>query len=199
MPFDQLAARIGFKALVHVGDGFSPGPPPVALRLAGFAPLQPLICYESLFPSSFARSGPRPAWIANVSNDAWFGNTSGPWQNLNLSSYRAIEEGLPMVRATPTGVSAVVDAYGRATARLGIGRAGDIDAPLPSPLAPTPYTRWRDLPFWILCAAAGACALGSGFGASRRGWVSAGPPLAAADARGAGPLSRGRSDEAAPR
>ena len=151
MPFDTLAGLIGFKTLVHIGDGFSTGPRPVALSVPGLAPFQPLICYEGLFPSSFARSGPRPAWIANVSNDAWFGETSGPWQHLNLASYRAIEEGVPVIRATPTGVSAVVDAYGRPKALLGLGKAGVIDADLPPALAPTPYSRWRDGPFWIFC------------------------------------------------
>jgi apolipoprotein N-acyltransferase len=151
MPMDKLAGAVGFKALVHIGDGFTPGPRPVAMSLPGFAPFQPLICYESLFPSSFARTGPRPTWIVNVSNDAWFGETSGPWQHLNIASYRAIEEGVPIVRATPTGVSAVIDGYGRPKTLLGLGKAGVIDADLPQALAPTPYSRWRDGPFWILC------------------------------------------------
>ena len=110
-----------------------------------------LICYESLFPGAFARSGPRPNWIANISNDAWFGETSGPWQHLNLASYRAIEEGVPVVRATPTGVSAVVDSYGRPLQLLKLGQAGVIDQLLPPPLRRTLYSRWRDLPFWVLC------------------------------------------------
>ena len=159
MPFDKLAGAVGFKALVKIGDGFTSGPPSVALSLPGLAPLQPLICYEGLFPSSFARTGPRPAWIANVSNDAWFGETSGPWQHLNLASYRAIEEGIPVVRATPTGVSAVVDGYGRPKALLKLGVAGVIDADLPPALAPPPYTRWRDAPFWIFCIAGAMIAL----------------------------------------
>jgi apolipoprotein N-acyltransferase len=94
----------------------------------------------------------RPAWILNVSNDAWFGRTSGPLQHLNIASYRAIEEGLPMVRATPTGVSAVIDAYGRVqpAARLGLGDFGIIDAPLPPALAPTPYVRWDDGVFALM-------------------------------------------------
>lgn len=156
MPFDALAARIGFKALVHMaGDGFTPGPRPVALSLPGLPAVQPLICYESLFPSTFARTGVRPQWIVNVSNDAWFGDTSGPWQHLNLASYRAIEEGVPMVRATPTGVSAIIDAYGRPLSTLGMERAGVLDSDLPGALKPTLYTRWRDAPFWILCVIAG--------------------------------------------
>jgi apolipoprotein N-acyltransferase len=94
----------------------------------------------------------RPAWILNVSNDAWFGVTSGPLQHLNMASYRAIEEGLPIVRATPTGVSAVIDAFGRVEpgARRGLGEVGVIDARLPPALRPTPYTRFGDLPFTLM-------------------------------------------------
>jgi apolipoprotein N-acyltransferase len=150
MPMDKLMGAIGFKALVHVGDGFTPGPPPAPMQVAGLPPVQALVCYESLFPAFVADDHPRPAWIVNVSNDAWFGQTSGPWQHLNLASYRAIEEGLPMIRATPTGVSAVVDARGRPLARIGLGQKGVIDANLPGAVAPPPYRSLRDGPFWLL-------------------------------------------------
>jgi apolipoprotein N-acyltransferase len=115
-----------------------------------------LICYEALFPGftreAIRRSGVRPAWILNVSNDAWFGATSGPLQHLNIASYRAIEEGLPIVRATPTGVSAVIDAYGRILpgARLGLGGFGVIDARLPAALPATPFSNWGDSLFGAL-------------------------------------------------
>jgi apolipoprotein N-acyltransferase len=141
---------------VHVGDGFTPGPRPAPIAPPGLPPLQPLICYESLFPGftreGQAASGQRAAWIANLSNDAWFGATSGPWQHLNIASYRAIEEGLPMVRATPTGVSAVIDAYGRIQPGqwLGHGKYGVIDARLPQALQPTLFNRIGDLPLLIL-------------------------------------------------
>jgi len=106
------------------------------------------------------RAALRPAWILNISNDAWFGQGSGPLQHLNIASYRAIEEGLPMVRATPTGVSAMIDAYGRIRpgARLGLGALGVIDARLPPALAPTPYARWNDLGFAVLLLVSGASA-----------------------------------------
>ncbi len=136
MPASQLMSVIGFKKLTHMGeDGFSSGPRPRPMLVAGVGLIQPLICYESLFPG-FVREGAqqvgaRPAWIVNVSNDAWFGQTSGPWQHLNLASYRAIEEGVPVVRATPTGISAVIDAQGRPLRTLGLGKSGVIDASLP--------------------------------------------------------------------
>jgi apolipoprotein N-acyltransferase len=161
LPFDALAGRLGIKTFVHVGDGFSPGPRPRPLKLAGLPPAQPLICYEALYPGftreGAAASGVRAAWIVNISNDAWFGATSGPLQHLNIASYRAIEEGLPMVRATPTGVSAVVDAFGRRTASLGEGALGVIDQPLPPALTPTPFSRWGDLPFAALLLLSAAC------------------------------------------
>jgi apolipoprotein N-acyltransferase len=123
---------------------------------AGLPALQPLICYEALFPGftreAIRRSGVRPAWILNISNDAWFGATSGPLQHLNIASYRAIEEGLPIVRATPTGVSAVIDAYGRILpgARLGLGGFGVVDAHLPAALPATWFSRLGETLFEAL-------------------------------------------------
>ena len=156
MPLGDLATKVGFRSLVHMPEDFTAGPPSRPLTAAGLPPVQPLICYEALFPGLVRRGvvepGVRPAWILNVSNDAWFGMTSGPLQHLNLASYRAIEEGLPMVRSTPTGVSAVIDAYGRVLpgARLGLGAFGVIDARLPPALAPTLYVRWNDWLFAVM-------------------------------------------------
>ncbi|HKR88625.1 MAG TPA: apolipoprotein N-acyltransferase [Phenylobacterium sp.] len=156
MPLAQLATRVGFRSLVHMPDDFTAGPPSRPLSPEGLPAVQPLICYEALFPGLTRRGpaapGPRPAWILNISNDAWFGVTSGPLQHLNLASYRAIEQGLPLVRSTPTGVSAVIDAYGRVLprARLGLGAFGVIDAPLPPALKPTPYVRWGDAGFLLM-------------------------------------------------
>jgi apolipoprotein N-acyltransferase len=153
LPFDRELAPLGVKQLVHLGEGFTPGPPPRPIFPPGLPPAQPLICYESLFPGftndAARRAGRRPGWIVNVSDDAWFGVTSGPWQHLNVASYRAIEEGLPMVRATPTGVSAVIDAYGRTLPgkRLGQSVYGAIDSPLPPALPSTPFEVCGDVNF----------------------------------------------------
>ena len=168
IPFDALAARLGIKTFVHVGDGFTPGPRPRPLKIAGTPAFQPLICYEALYPG-FTREGAkaagyRPAWIANISNDAWFGETSGPLQHFNMASYRAIEEGLPMIRATPTGVSAVIDAFGQPIATLPEGGYGVIDRPLPPAPAPTPFSRLGDAPFWAMIA----ISIGAGVIARRR-------------------------------
>jgi apolipoprotein N-acyltransferase len=148
MPMAPVMKAIGFEALVHMGDGFTAGPRPATLTPPGLPGVEPLICYESLFPD-FASGTPRAHWIANLSNDAWFGKTSGPWQHLNLASYRAIEAGLPMVRATPTGVSAVIDAYGRPLKTLGQGVRGVIDARLPQAIVAPAYRTLGEGPFWL--------------------------------------------------
>jgi apolipoprotein N-acyltransferase len=145
LPLGDLAGKLGIRSLVHMPEDFTPGPPPRPLRLAGLPTVQPLICYEALFPGLASR-GERPAWILNVSNDAWFGANSGPWQHLNIASYRAIEQGLPIIRSTPTGVSAVIDAEGRILPgkSLGLGESGFIDARLPAAAAPTLYGQIGD-------------------------------------------------------
>jgi apolipoprotein N-acyltransferase len=158
LPMEGLFTALGLKKLVSVEGSFTTGKQPAPIDPAGLPRLQPLICYESLFPGIARSGGLRPAWIVNVSNDAWFGRTSGPLQHLNLASYRAIEEGLPLVRATPTGVSAFVDAYGRTLSSLPAGKGGVLDAALPGAAAPTPYSHWREAPFWMLTALCLACA-----------------------------------------
>jgi len=148
MPLGRYLAPLGVQALIHVGQGFTPGPTPQPIAPPGVPAFQALICYESLFPGVTGHgarlAGFRPAWIVNISDDAWFGVTSGPWQHLNLASYRAIEEGLPMVRATPTGISAVIDAYGRVLSgkELGQGAYAAIDTALPPALSPTIFERY---------------------------------------------------------
>jgi len=156
LPLARWLAPLHVQELVHIGDGFSHGPPPRPMMLPGEPLVQPLICYEALYPG-FTRqgeiiSGRRAAWVVNVSDDAWFGGTYGPIQHLNLASYRAIEEGLPIVRATPTGVSAVIDAFGRVQPgrRLGQGQAGVIDAELPAALAPTLFDRFGETIFALM-------------------------------------------------
>ncbi len=165
MPAGELASKVGFRSLVHMADDFTAGPPSRPLSLPGVPVFQTLICYEALFPgvtrAGANAAGHRPSWILNVSNDAWFGQGSGPLQHLNIASYRAIEEGLPIVRATPTGVSAMIDAYGRIQpgARLGLGVLGVFDAPLPSPLESTGFSRFGDLACGVMVLLSGLLAL----------------------------------------
>ncbi len=152
LPLGGLMSAVGVRSLVHMPADFSPGPRPSPIDLPNAPRVQPLICYESLYPGFTPGGEGRPEWIANVSNDAWFGATSGPIQHLNLASYRAIETGLPVVRATPTGVSALIDPWGRVVdgARLDPGESGVIDVLLPQPTGVTPYGRFGDLFFWLM-------------------------------------------------
>jgi apolipoprotein N-acyltransferase len=133
-----------------IGRGsFEKGNSFTTLSLPGLPPFSPLICYEAIFPGQVAGSGARPAWLLNVTNDAWFGTSSGPHQHLTSARLRTVEEGLPMIRAANTGVSAVIDAWGRVLASLDMERDGVIDHALPPPRAETPYARWHD---WTLLA-----------------------------------------------
>ena len=165
LPMAKALAPLGLAKLVGVGDGFTTGPAPRPIAPPGLPRVQPLICYEALFPG-FTRAGAkaagRPAWIVNVSDDAWFGASYGPLQHLNIARYRAIEEGLPMVRATPTGTSAVIDAYGRIApgARLDHGAAGVIDQPLPPALSATVFERIGDIGFWLMLAVSATAMIG---------------------------------------
>jgi apolipoprotein N-acyltransferase len=169
VPLAPVFDRLGLKPLVQDGEPFTPGPRPAPLAIDGLPRVQPLICYEILFPGLATDRGGRPAWIVNVSDDAWYGRTSGPLQHLNMAGYRAIEQGLPIVRSTPTGVSAIVDGYGRTRASLGLGQAGVIDGLLPAALPPTLYSRWGDWPFLVAIAAILlAAAIRLGFGLRQR-------------------------------
>ena len=124
------------------GGGFAPGPGPRTLHVPGLPPAGALICYEAIFPAQVADAADRPDWLVNVTNDAWFGNSTGPRQHLAAARLRAVEEGLPMMRAANTGISAGFDAYGRELARLGVDHSGSLVIALPGPLAPTPFARF---------------------------------------------------------
>lgn len=133
-PISGMIGRGSFEA----GEDFA------LVVLPGLPPFSPLICYEAIFPAAVTKAGTRPDWLLNVTNDAWFGVSSGPYQHLASARLRAIEEGLPMVRAANTGVSAMIDGYGRVLASLAMEVEGVIDHRLPAARAATPYSRWGD-------------------------------------------------------
>ncbi len=123
------------------GDGFAPGPGPETLRLPGLPPVGALICYEAIFSSQIVNESDRPDWLVNVTNDAWFGNSSGPRQHLAAVRLRAVEEGLPLMRAANTGITAGFDARGHELGRLAPNTAGTLALALPASLPRTIYGR----------------------------------------------------------
>ena len=152
LPFQTLLERIGLTQLTKVRGGFSAGARrrPMAMPKAPSA--LPLICYEVIFPGEAVPPGERPGWMLNVTNDGWFGNSIGPYQHFQQARVRAIEEGLPLVRAANTGISAVVDPLGRVMASLPLGAEGILDAGLPRSLEPTVYARGGDVFAGLLLA-----------------------------------------------
>lgn len=153
VPLGNLMARFGIHGLAaNEGGGYSPGQGGRVIDLPGIGPATPLICYEGIFAEELHRTDPRPRLMVLITNDAWFGSRSGPYQHLAQARMRAIEQGLPMVRAANTGVSAMIDARGRVTHALPLDQAGAIDAHLPPALSPTPYARTGELPVLLLLA-----------------------------------------------
>ena len=153
-PFGDLLARVGIRGLAQGnGDGFSPGPGPQLIDIPGIGPTLPLICYEGVFPRDISAASSRPALLLLITNDAWFGTVSGPFQHLAQARLRAVEQGLPMVRVANTGVSAMIDPAGRLTGEMALGTAGIRDVPLPPAGAPTIYSRIGDGPLTALLLA----------------------------------------------
>jgi apolipoprotein N-acyltransferase len=146
LPLESFFHALGIDKLVNSPGGFSPGPGPRTLGVPGAPLVSPLVCYEAIFPDQVTGS-PRPKWLVNVTNDAWFGTFSGPYQHLLSVRVRAIEEGLPIVRAAGTGVSAIIDPLGRIDAELGMDRMGVVDGTLPQALPPTFYAVHGDVLF----------------------------------------------------
>ena len=148
IPFSGLLSMIGFADFARLQ--YTPGAGPFVMDLPGAPPVMPLICYEGIFPG-FVRAGtPRPSWLFNLSNDAWFGETSGPRQHVNQTRYRSIETGLPMIRSASRGVSGVIDALGRMPVEIQPRSEGAYDVDLPRPVAAPLYALWGDWPFWII-------------------------------------------------
>ncbi len=177
LPFQEALERLGLRQLTRLRGGFIAGDRRRNQRVPGAPDFVPLVCYEIIFPGDavpgreragwlydhvgryvgwpfVAGSGVRPGWMLNLTNDGWFGQSAGPYQHLLQARVRAIEEGLPLVRAANTGISAIIDPLGRVVRSLPLGIEGVLDGALPQALAPTPYGRAGDGPFAALLAAA---------------------------------------------
>jgi apolipoprotein N-acyltransferase len=154
LPLEKYLGPFGLTQLVpgtwDQGDG------PRELSAPGLPLMAPLICYEAIFPGRATErdpARPRPRLLLNVTNDGWFGLTSGPYQHFAQARLRAIEEGLPLIRVANTGVSAIIDPYGRVLDSLPLGTEGVIDGRLPQPASATLFSRWGDRIFpalWTL-------------------------------------------------
>lgn len=140
VPLRAWLKPLGFDRLVAGTLDFSPGTAPRTIHLSAIPPVFPLICYEVIFSDNGITRLDRPAWLLNISNDAWFGASGGPAQHLVQGRMRAIEYGLPMVRGTPTGISAVIDSYGRLMGSLSHGQEAVLTRPLPKAAAATPFS-----------------------------------------------------------
>ena len=148
VPFRSL---LSWTPLNIGGTDFTPGAGPATLAWKGLPPLNPLICYEIIFPGRLFNPANRPQWLLNLTNDAWFGMSSGPYQHYASARLRAVEEGLPLVRVANTGISAIVDPYGREVARLDLGKRAVLDGLLPQPLdSPTLYGRLHNAAFALV-------------------------------------------------
>ncbi len=144
LPFQTVLEKLGLMQLTKLPGGFLSGDRHRSFPLPGAPRMVPLICYEIVFPGAVVPAGERPGWLLNVTNDAWFGISSGPYQHFQQSRVRAIEEGLPLVRAANNGISAVVDPFGRIIGELPLGTEGVLDSPLPRAAPATMYARLGD-------------------------------------------------------
>jgi apolipoprotein N-acyltransferase len=150
LPWQNTLEAIGFEQLTRQRGGFSEGVVPrPTLALPGLPPVGGLICYEAIFPGVGAASRERPGLLINVTNDGWFGNTTGPRQHFHQARVRAVEEGLPLVRAANNGISGVVDASGRVVVILGINAKGSIDSLVPVQRSMPPYAVLGDFSFLL--------------------------------------------------
>lgn len=152
IPYEKITGGVGDYG---VGTGLA------TLNAPGLPPFTPLICYEAIFSGEVTPGGAsRPRWLLNLTNDAWFGMSTGPYQHYATARLRAVEEGLSLVRVANTGISAVIDGAGRTTAALGLGERGVLDARLPEPVGDnTPFGLLGNVIPLLLATVAGALAL----------------------------------------
>ncbi len=146
VPFGEYVPAREFLPITKITAGridFTPGSGARSLDIPGLPLLSPMVCYEAIFPGAVVAPGPRPRWLLNLTNDAWFGQSAGPYQHMAAARLRAVEEGLPLVRAANTGISAVIDPWGRVIEALPLGRRGVIQRRLPQALErPTVFARF---------------------------------------------------------
>lgn len=159
LPFRRLLRRAGLRAFTSMSIDFQPGPGRRTLVVDGLPPMSPLICYEVAFAGRATDGSGRARLLLNITNDAWFGRSSGPYQHFATARMRAVETGLPLVRAANTGMSAIIDAAGRVRASLALGERGLIDGRLPAALPPPPIARLPAIPLLVVAIVAVMCVM----------------------------------------
>ncbi len=155
LPFSALLEKLRLRQFVHIPGGFDPGIGPGQLQIPGLPLAAPLICYEAIFPEAIGPDSPRVDLLLNVTNDGWFGLTTGPYQHLAQARLRSIEQGVPMIRAANTGISAMIDPYGRIIGRIALGTQGVLDSGLPKSIKPTLFAQFPNLiplSMWLFTA-----------------------------------------------
>jgi apolipoprotein N-acyltransferase len=157
LPFQDFLESLGLMQLTGVRGGFSAGTGPRLIEIPGAPPASPLICYEIIFPHDVTNAGRRPGWFLNLTNDAWFGSSAGPYQHFHQARVRAVEQSLPVVRSANTGISAVIDPYGRVFSEIGLGEKGFFDTELPNPGGLTFFVQFGTIVEWSVLALAIVC------------------------------------------
>ena len=154
IPFGDLAYEwFGLRAFAaQLGQSYTAGSGPQVLDLGALGKVLPLICYEAVFPQDLRAAPQRAGWIVQITNDAWFGTRTGPFQHAAQARLRAIEQGLPLARVANTGLTEMIDARGQVVAALPFGTKGHLDVALPGALAAPPYARWGEVPLLVLLA-----------------------------------------------
>lgn len=159
VPMEAALSTIGIQKLTHGRGSFAVGQEPRPLMtIPGLPPALGLVCYEALFPGNIVQGSERPGVLINVTNDGWFGESTGPYQHFHQSRIRAVEEGVPLIRAANNGISGVIDPYGRALQSLGLDVRGQIDSALPQAISPPLYARLGDWTLVVLLATFAALA-----------------------------------------
>ncbi len=151
LPFQEFAESLGLQQLTGTKGGFEPGSSRKLISTGIGPKFLPMICYEIIFSGEIWSGNQRPGWILNLTNDAWFGRTPGPYQHLRQSIIRGVEEGLPVIRVANSGISVVSDAYGRIVKEIPLGTRGVVDSPLPAHVKRTIFAQYGGWILWITC------------------------------------------------
>lgn len=150
IPFRDIINISPIGGLISGTGDFTAGTGPYTAQMNNIPKFSPLICYEIIFPNQVTATEDRPDWIINITNDAWYGRTAGPYQHFAITRARAIETGLPVIRVANTGISGAINPYGQVINRIGLGQKGAVNVKLPAPLPSTFYNNRGNTAFFLM-------------------------------------------------